>query len=131
MTAYFGSAPAPDPRDALDRQALEHILGSPVDGDWPADAAAPGSRVRVIRDPEWDGPWRQEFLGTVDGLAAPQPVSHAQARTGEFEYWVRFDEPQFDCAGDGPYRKALIWSRYLRFDPEPNPRPEPGPGPRR
>jgi hypothetical protein len=113
----------PDPTRSLDRGALEQILGRPVDQGWPPGAAAPGSRVLVVHDSDWDGPWQREFLGTIDDLAAPTPLDHAQARPGELVYWVRFDESQFDCAGDGPYRKALIWSRYLRFDPEPVTRP--------
>jgi len=83
----------------------------------PEEALAVGSRVRVVRDPEWDGPWRDEFLGTIDGHRAPEPVSHPHAQPGELEYWVAFDTPQYDGDGDGPYRKALIWDRYLRPEP--------------
>ncbi|MEY9969585.1 hypothetical protein ABIA33_007674 [Streptacidiphilus sp. MAP12-16] len=108
---------APDPESTLDRETLEHIVGRPLEQEWPASALAPGSRVRVLRDPAWDGPWQREFLGTIDDLAAPAPVQHAQARHGELAYWICFDEPQFDSGGEGPYRKALIWDRYLRFEP--------------
>jgi hypothetical protein len=38
---------------------------------------------------------------------------HDHARPGELAYWVDFDEPQLDHEGNGPYRKALIWDRYL------------------
>ena len=117
----------PDPTAALDRGALEQILGRPVDQAWPPGAAPAGSRVLVVRDTEWEGPWQREFLGTVDSLTAPVPLDHPQAHPGELVYWVRFDESQFDCAGDGPYRNALIWSRYLCFDPSPS--AEPGPRP--
>jgi hypothetical protein len=108
---------ASDPASTLDRETLEHILGRLFEQEWPASAPAPGSRVRVLRDAARDGPWQREFLGAIDDLAAPAPVQHAQARPGELEYWIRFDEPQFDSGGDGPYRKALIWDRYLRFEP--------------
>jgi hypothetical protein len=30
-------------------------------------------------------------------------------------YSVRFDESQFDADGDSPYRKAVIWERYLEL----------------
>lgn len=40
-------------------------------------------------------------------------ASRGVARPGEREYSVTFDEPQFDADGDGPYRKAVIWDRYL------------------
>ncbi len=116
MTTSTGSAS--DPTSARDRSALEQILGHPVPQEWPTGAAPAGSRVRVVHDTEWDGPWQDEFLGTVDDLVAPAPVDHPQAHEGELAYWVRFDESQYDCAGDGPYLKALIWARYLRFGPE-------------
>ncbi len=82
--------------------------------NWPAGALAPGNRVTVVRDPARGGPWQREFRGTVDELGAPEPVDHEHAREGELAYWVRFDEPEFDGDRDGPYRKALIWGRYLR-----------------
>ncbi|GAA0905825.1 hypothetical protein Vau01_121760 [Virgisporangium aurantiacum] len=74
-----------------------------------------GARVRVVKDPDWDGPWRREFLGVVGDLAAPELVRHYQARPDELMYWVRFDEPEFDHTDDGPYRKAQIWGRYLQL----------------
>jgi hypothetical protein len=67
-----------------------------------------------VKDTGWDGPWRREFLGVVDNLGAPELVRHDQARPGELMYWIRFDEPEFDYAGVGPYRKAQIWGRYLQ-----------------
>lgn len=97
-----------------DRSALESIIGRSLDGDeWPADAMHAGARVRVVKDPAWDGPWREVFIGTIDRTLAPQPVRNRVARPGEREYSVTFDEPQFDADGDGPYRKAVIWDRYL------------------
>ena len=69
--------------------------------------------VRVIRDAEWPGPWRNVFTGVVSAMAAPEPVSHPRALLGELAYWVDFDDPQFDVDDGGPYRKALIWARYL------------------
>jgi hypothetical protein len=30
------------------------------------------------------------------------------------EYLVRFDEPQLDGEGQGPYYAAVIWEKYLR-----------------
>ncbi|MFJ1755928.1 ferrous iron transport protein A [Kitasatospora sp. NPDC088134] len=80
----------------------------------PEGSLAAGARVTVVRDRGWDGPWRAEFQGVVDALVAPEPVVHPQAEVGELAYWVAFDEPQYDSDGGGPYRKALIWSRYLR-----------------
>ena len=44
---------------------------------------------------------------------APHLVENPAARTGELTYFVEFDEPQYDSGGDGPYRKASIWDRYL------------------
>jgi hypothetical protein len=96
-----------------DRRALEAIMGRPVDDDWPVDALPPGSRVRIVQDPDWGGPWRAVFVGTIDRTFPPQLVQNRVARSGEREYSVTFDEPQLDAGGDGPYRKAVIWDRYL------------------
>ncbi|MER5752268.1 ferrous iron transport protein A [Streptomyces sp. NPDC002088] len=73
----------------------------------------------MVRDPEWDGPWQNEFLGTIDEMSAPEPVEHPLAHAGELSYWVAFDRPQYDSAGGGPYRKAQIWDRYLRPESTP------------
>jgi hypothetical protein len=97
-----------------EREAVERIQGRPLSQSWPEGALAPGTRVTVVRDTDWDGPWQNEFQGTVDSLGAPEPVEHRSAQPGEFQYWVVFDSPQYDSSGDGPYRKAQIWGRYLR-----------------
>lgn len=105
----------PDEQVLRDRRALEAITGRSFDDEqWPADAMLPGTRVRVVKDPAWDGPWRNEFTGTVDATVVPYGVQDAAARPGELEYSVSFDEPQIDASGDGPYRKAVIRDRYLR-----------------
>jgi hypothetical protein len=46
-------------------------------------------------------------------MAAPGPPESEVARPHELAYWVDFDEPQRDADGDGPYRKAQIWDRYI------------------
>ena len=103
-----------DEDETRDRRALEAIIGRSLDDDeWPADAMPAGTRVRVIQDPEWSGPWRAVFRGTIDRTVPPQLVRHRLAHDGEREYSVTFEEPQVDAAGDGPYRKAVIWDRYL------------------
>ncbi|MFJ4798377.1 ferrous iron transport protein A [Kitasatospora purpeofusca] len=111
--------PSSDPAKTRDREAVEHVLGRPLDRAWPAAALAPGSRVTVIRDPAWDGPWQVEFLGTVADTGAPEPVDNPRAQAEELSYWVVFDEPQYDSGGSGPYRGAQIWDRYLRPEPTP------------
>lgn len=105
--------PSSQAADARDRAAIEHIIGRSLSGPWPAAALAAGSRVRVIRDAEWDGPWQNEFSGTIDAMGPPELVQNPRAQAGELAYWVTFDEPQRDAGGDGPYRKARIWGRYL------------------
>lgn len=105
---------ADESRVRRDREALEAVLGFSVgDEPWPADALKPGTWVRVVKDPDWDGPWRQEFEGVIDTLRAPQVVTHAMATPGEYCYFVAFDEPQMDYTEDGPYRKAEVWARHL------------------
>lgn len=86
----------------------------PAAEQWPESALPAGSRVTVVHDSEWAGPWEGEFTGTIDRLGTPEFIRHARAHHGELRYWVEFDEPQLDSGGDGPYRKAQIWGRYLR-----------------
>ncbi|WP_328774960.1 ferrous iron transport protein A [Streptomyces goshikiensis] len=73
-----------------------------------------GTRVTVVQDRSWAGPWSQEFQGEIDGLEAPELLAHPMAEEGELVYWVAFDEPQYDSDGAGPYRKAQVWGRYLK-----------------
>ncbi|MGI5450725.1 ferrous iron transport protein A [Streptomyces sp. CA-243310] len=110
MTDTPPSVPASLP----DRQAIEHILGRPLSRQWPADALPAGARVTVVRDMNGNGGWQVEFPGTIDATGAPEANEHAQAIIGELKYWVAFDEPQYDTAGEGPYRKAQIWGRHLK-----------------
>ena len=35
------------------------------------------------------------------------------------EFMVRFDEPQLDADGDGPYVSASVWEKYLELLDEP------------
>src|SRR5947207_7004190 len=95
-------------------RAVERVLDRPLPDAWPASALPPGARVRVVKDARWDGPWKREFVGLIDDVGAPELVHHAQAQPDELAYWVKFDEPQLDSTGDGPYRKAQIWGRYLQ-----------------
>lgn len=101
--------------ETRDRRALEAIIGRSLDDDeWAGRRhATPGTRVRVIQDPEWNGPRHTVFLGTIDGTMPPQLARNRLAHDGEREYSVTFDEPQLDADGDGAYRKAVIWERYL------------------
>ena len=70
----------------------------------------PGSRVRVRRDPNYGpGPWPDEPAGTVIGT----PHLVETTRGPMAMYWVRFDEPQFDPDGDGPYDSSEVLARYL------------------
>lgn len=115
MTNGSGSVPA----DVDDRQAMEHVLGRPLSRTWPPGARAPGSRVTVVRAPDWDGLWQVEFSGTIDAMGAPEPNGHVRALSGELLYWVTFDTPQYTSDGGGPYGKAQIWGRFLRTDRRP------------
>jgi hypothetical protein len=102
-----------DDADARDRRAVETVVGAPLPRTWPQAALPAGTRVRVVHDRSWAGPWADEFRGTVSAMAAPQPVRDPRADAGELEYWVDFDQPQRTSDGDGPFRKALIRARYL------------------
>jgi hypothetical protein len=78
-----------------------------------------------VRDPDWNGPWPSEPLGTIDAHAAapirvidlatmPEVNVPDSDRHPMAEYLVRFDEPQIDCDGAGPFTSAVIWEKYLR-----------------
>jgi hypothetical protein len=101
-----------------DQRAIETILGRALSQDWPVDALPPGTRVTVIQDLAWQGPWQHQFRGTIDNTGAPEQIPNPKARPGEPRYWVQFDEPQYDAEGHGLYRKASIWARYLRSESE-------------
>ncbi len=49
-------------------------------------------------------------------MAAPETV---EGRHGPMlTYWVRFDEPQRDVDGDGPYESSQVLGKYLQpLDP--------------
>jgi hypothetical protein len=86
----------------------------------------PGTRVKVIKDSRWNGPWPTEPTGVID-LAADAPVRVIDLATmpevnvpdsdrGPMrEFLVRFDEPQCDGDGAGPYYAAVIWEKHLRL----------------
>lgn len=100
-------------RQDVDRAAIEHIAKRKLPTIWPVGAMRAGTRARVVQDERWNGPWAQVFTGTVSDMAASEAVSHRSARAGELSLWIEFDIPQMDGNGDGPYRKAQIWGRYL------------------
>ena len=81
-------------------------------------------RVRVSAEHHWAG-------GATATICLPPPsvISFASGWTGlirtvdslrgplEF-YWVRFDEPQRDADGDGPYQEAEIEADALEGRPK-------------
>lgn len=88
----------------------------------------PGTRVKVVCDPEWLGPWPSEPTGAIAenfripfaviDLAEPHPPDVRIADTDPRlmrTFVVRFDEPAHDTSSDGPYRVAEIWEKYLRL----------------
>jgi hypothetical protein len=109
--------PAEDPPDdkrSADRAALEHVLGRPLGSPpWPADGYPPGTPVLVGADSTGHHAWATPFTGVIDDLDVPTTIANPRALPDEREYWVQFDGPQFDADGSGPYRKALIWERYI------------------
>jgi hypothetical protein len=86
-----------------------------------------GARVRVVRDPDWDGPWPSEPTGVIaEGFKIPFKVIDLAQRLdinvpdgdrGTMRtFMVRFDEPAEDGSGHGPYYMAEVWEKYLRLD---------------
>jgi hypothetical protein len=98
----------------LDRLAIEQIRGRPLSDHWPAGAIPASTPVFVGADAEGHRPWMREFSGMISSMGSPELVNHVQARPGELAYWVLFDQPERDSAGEGPYRMAFIWDRYIR-----------------
>jgi hypothetical protein len=90
------------------------------------DDVQPGTRVQVVKDSDWNGPWPTEPTGVIDpdtdapvrviDLATmPEVRVPASDRGLMREFLVRFDEPQRDGDGAGPYSSAVIWEKYLRL----------------
>jgi hypothetical protein len=87
-------------------------------------ALSPGYRVKVVLDPDWEGPWPAQPLGVIEPIMGePYRTIDLRDRTVNVpssdrhlmrEYLVQFDEPQRDTDGDGPYSSAVIWEKYLR-----------------
>lgn len=69
-----------------------------------------------MQDPEFGpGPWPAESTGQIVALPSGDPFSVVETRRGiERMWWIRFDEPQRDVDGDGPYATAQVLERYLR-----------------
>lgn len=74
----------------------------------------PGTRVRVLRDPLYGpGPWPAGPTGRVE-LLGSEAFEEIETRLGrERMYFVRFDEPQYDPDGEGPYESSQVLGKYL------------------
>lgn len=56
-----------------------------------------------------------ELDGTIDATIVPLLVRNPLAQPDEREYSAVFlDTPQRDAGEHGPYRRAVIWERYLK-----------------
>ncbi len=74
-----------------------------------------GTRVRIRRDPEFGpGPWSDEPTGAL--VLGPDGALFSDLQTPlgiRRQYWVEFDEPQFDADGDGPYVLSQVLDKYI------------------
>jgi hypothetical protein len=53
-------------------------------------------------------------MGVVAASYDGSAFSWVETMNGpEIQYWVAFDEPQFDGDGDGPYTAAEVLARYV------------------
>jgi hypothetical protein len=84
------------------------ITGS-TDGD-PGGRLGIGSRVKVMQDSEFaPGPWPGEPTGTVlEWWTGEDHLVRDTTDGPERAWWVRFDVPQVDADGDGPYAEAEV-----------------------
>lgn len=76
-----------------------------------------GTRVRVRRDPQFGpGPWPSEPTGTLVVGPDGKQFSEVSTQQGiQRTYWVRFDEPQLDPDGDGPYESSQVLEKYIEL----------------
>lgn len=74
---------------------------------------SPGDRVLILPDPVFVGPWPNECLATVISVARARNLTPQASRRNKFVYMVRFDEPQLDGDGDGPYTSTEVLSQYV------------------
>jgi hypothetical protein len=85
-----------------------------IGGDEDRPELRSGLRVRVIKDPDWGGPWPDEPHGVIETALPDQLFVISQTRWGPVrQYKVRFDAPQHDADGQGPYVAAVIGQQYL------------------
>jgi len=89
------------------------------------ESIAPGTRVKVVRDPDYEGPWPSEPTGRIEpGWDIPLKVidlaNRPEIKVVDSDrhtmrtFMVRFDEPADDMSDDGPYYMAEIWEKHLR-----------------
>ncbi len=78
-----------------------------------------GQRVRVLKDYNWaqfaEGVIVEQCYFPTDPLENRNGITRVvKGRKGPVvSYMVRFDEPQIDPDGDGPYKSADIEEEYL------------------
>ena len=71
-----------------------------------------GDRVVAIEDTQFPGPWPGRPSGTVVG----EPTLVTTMSGPELSYWIRFDVPQRDLDGDGPYDRSQLLERHLEAE---------------
>jgi hypothetical protein len=77
---------------------------------------SPGDRVRVVPDPDSGlSPWPGQPTATVIASPTGEAFEETSTRRGlRRTYWVRFDEPQLDLDGDGPYTSSQVLDLHLQ-----------------
>jgi hypothetical protein len=55
------------------RRAVERLRGTRLAQQWPPGALSAGTRVSVVHDTAWAGPWHQVFTGTISGMELQSP----------------------------------------------------------
>lgn len=90
--------------------------------DYTDSPLMPGTRVRVRQDVTYGpGPWPAEPTGTLEPIG-PEPFTEIETQFGHDRmYFVRFDEPQHDVDGDGPYESSQVLGKYLEALPSQRP----------
>jgi hypothetical protein len=85
-----------------------------------------GDLIQISKDYHWAGSATGEIIKTPDYILEiatgwENNMREVKALHGIlYFYWVKFDEPQIDADGDGPYGQAEIDSNFMTLFPKNN-----------
>jgi hypothetical protein len=90
-----------------------NYLGAPTSNGDPKSSMSirEGQRVRITETYHWAGGATGEIMLHPANRSLTRKV---RARVGEKTFvWIKFDNPQVDSDGDGPYRQAEVDLEFI------------------